>query len=42
MSMGRVLVIEDDAKIARMLQRGLSIKDVEVRVAEDGLAGREA
>ncbi len=42
MSMGRVLVIEDDAKIARMLQRGLSIKDVEVTVAEDGLAGREA
>ncbi len=41
MSMERVLVIEDDAKIARILQRGLSIKGIDVTVAEDGISGRE-
>ena len=42
MSEGKVLVIEDDVKIARMLQRGLSIKGIDVTVAEDGSKGREA
>jgi len=42
MSGGIVLVIEDDARIARLLQRGLAIKGIEVVVAEDGTTGREA
>ncbi len=39
---GRVLVVEDDAKIAGLLRRGLGLKGIEVTVAEDGRAGREA
>jgi DNA-binding response OmpR family regulator len=39
---GHVLVIEDDPKIAGLLQRGLSLKGLEVTVAEDGAAGRVA
>ena len=42
MSIGRVLVIEDDAKIGAILVRGLGLKDIDVTLAEDGLAGREA
>lgn len=42
MSRGRILVVEDDAKIAKILSRGLSLKELEVTVAEDGLSGREA
>ena len=42
MSIGRVLIIEDDAKIGRILMRGLGIKDIDVTLAEDGLAGRDA
>ncbi|HYN87077.1 MAG TPA: response regulator, partial [Ardenticatenaceae bacterium] len=41
MSGGRVLVIEDDSKIAGLLQRGLALQGIEVELAEDGLAGRE-
>ena len=42
MSSWRVLLIEDDPKIARVIQRGLGLKNIEVIVAEDGLAGRDA
>ncbi len=42
MSIGRVLVVEDDIKIGAILRRGLGLKDIEVTVADDGLAGREA
>ncbi len=42
MSAKRVLLIEDDPKIARIIQRGLSLKGIDVTVAEDGFAGREA
>ncbi len=42
MSVGRVLVIEDDARIAHLLKRGLGLKDLDVTVAEDGDAGRQA
>ena len=42
MSAGRVLVIEDDARIATMLRLGLALKGFEATVAEDGLAGRSA
>jgi two-component system phosphate regulon response regulator OmpR len=37
-----VLVIEDDPRIASLLRRGLSLKGIEVTVAEDGSLGREA
>jgi two-component system alkaline phosphatase synthesis response regulator PhoP len=39
---GRVLLIEDDASIARVVQRGLALKGIEVFVAEDGSTGRDA
>ncbi len=42
MSAGRVLVIEDDDRLSRLLNRALSIRDIEVTVAEDGSLGREA
>ena len=42
MSAGRVLVVEDDPKIAKILSRGLGLKGIEVTVAEDGPSGREA
>lgn len=42
MSVGRVLLIEDDVRIARIVQRGLALKEIEVIVAEDGSAGRDA
>ena len=42
MSAGRVLVIEDDAAIANLLRRGLSLKGIELTIAADGSAGREA
>jgi DNA-binding response OmpR family regulator len=42
MSAGRVLLIEDDVKIARIVQRGLALKSIEVEVAADGPSGREA
>ena len=42
MSAGRVLVIEDDTGIASLLKRGLGLKGIEVTIAEDGRAGREA
>ncbi len=42
MSAGRVLVIEDDVAVANLLRRGLGLKGIEVTIAEDGSAGREA
>lgn len=42
MSVGRVLVIEDDPGVAEVLRRGLALKGLEVTVAEDGTAGRAA
>lgn len=39
MSAGRILLIEDDAKIARIVKRGLGLKGLDVVVAEDGTAG---
>jgi DNA-binding response OmpR family regulator len=42
MNVARVLLIEDDAKIARIVQRGLALKKIAVTVVEDGLAGRDA
>jgi DNA-binding response OmpR family regulator len=42
MSTQRVLLIEDDPKIARIIQQGLALKGVDVAVAEDGNAGRAA
>ena len=42
MSAGSVLVIEDDPKIAGVLQRGLGLQDIAVTVAADGAAGRTA
>lgn len=41
-SAGRVLVIEDDAGIARLLRRSLGFKGIETTVAEDGFAARRA
>jgi DNA-binding response OmpR family regulator len=41
-SAGRVLVIEDDVGIANLLRRGLKLEGIEVAIAEDGSAGREA
>jgi two-component system, OmpR family, copper resistance phosphate regulon response regulator CusR len=40
-SIGRVLVIEDDAKIGKILERGLGLKDIDVTLAQDGFVGRE-
>jgi DNA-binding response OmpR family regulator len=37
----RVLVVEDDPGIARLLKRGLALKGIETTIAEDGFAGRE-
>jgi DNA-binding response OmpR family regulator len=37
-----VPVIEDDVAVTNLLQRGLGLKGVEVTIAEDGSAGREA
>ena len=42
MSAGRILVIEDDDRIADILVCGLELKGFEVEVAEDGNAGRDA
>ncbi len=42
MSAGRVLVVEDDPRIASLLRLGLEVKSIEVTVAEDGSCGREA
>ena len=42
MNAGRVLLIEDDPKIASILERGLALKGIEVRVADDGPAGLDA
>jgi DNA-binding response OmpR family regulator len=42
MSAGRVLVIEDDAGISNLLERGLGLQDIEVTVAGDGRSGRTA
>ena len=42
MSVGRVLVVEDDTKIGTILKRGLGLKDIDVTLAEDGLSGRDA
>jgi DNA-binding response OmpR family regulator len=42
MSAGSVLVIEDDPKIAGLLQHGLGLKGIAVSVAADGSAGRTA
>jgi DNA-binding response OmpR family regulator len=42
MSAGKVLLIEDDTKIAAIVRRGLELKDIDVAVAEDGPGGREA
>ena len=42
MSAGRVLVIEDDAAVANLLRRGLGLRGIDVTIAEDGSAGREA
>jgi DNA-binding response OmpR family regulator len=41
-SVGRVLIIEDDEGISNLLKRGLGMKGIEATVAEDGLAGRIA
>jgi len=38
----RILLIEDDVKIAQIVQRGLRLKGLEVAVAEDGVVGRAA
>jgi DNA-binding response OmpR family regulator len=42
MSAGKVLLIEDDAKIAAIIRRGLELKDIDVAVTEDGPGGRKA
>jgi DNA-binding response OmpR family regulator len=39
---GRVLVIEDDVAVANLLRRGLGLKGIELTIAENGSAGREA
>jgi DNA-binding response OmpR family regulator len=41
-SAGRVLVVEDDPRIANLLRLGLRVKGIDVTVAEDGACGREA
>ncbi len=41
MSANRVLIVEDDPKLANLLRRGLSLKGVEATVAEDGFLGRD-
>jgi DNA-binding response OmpR family regulator len=40
--MAQVLLIEDDANIARIIQRGLALKGISVTVADDGCAGQLA
>lgn len=42
MSRCRVLLIEDDPKIAHIIQQGLALKGIDVTVADDGHAGRDA
>ena len=42
MSVGRVLVIEDDVAVANLLRRGLGLVGHETTIREDGSAGREA
>jgi len=42
MKIGCVLLIEDDTKIAKIIQRGLALKAIEVIIAADGSAGRAA
>jgi two-component system OmpR family response regulator len=41
-STGQVLAIEDDVRVANLLRRGLELKGIEVTIAENGTAGREA
>ncbi len=41
MSADRVLIVEDDPKLASLLRRALSLKGAEATVAEDGLLGRD-
>jgi DNA-binding response OmpR family regulator len=41
-SAARVLVIEDDDRIAAILRRGLGLKGLAVTVAGDGATGRAA
>ena len=40
MSPARVLIVEDDPKLASLLERGLKLKGVEATVAEDGSLGQ--
>lgn len=40
MNARKVLLIEDDAGIARIVQRGLALVDVAVTVADNGASGR--
>jgi DNA-binding response OmpR family regulator len=40
-SAGRVLVVDDDPRIAELLRLGLNVKGLEVTVADDGSRGRE-
>ena len=42
MTDGRILVVEDDPRIAAILHRGLQARGFEVTVAEDGSRGRAA
>lgn len=42
MNARRILVVEDDDRIAGILVRGLEIKGFQVEVAEDGHSGRDA
>lgn len=41
MNANRVLIVEDDPKLANLLRRGLSLIEVEATVADDGLIGRD-
>jgi DNA-binding response OmpR family regulator len=41
MTAPRILVVEDDAPLASVLERGLGLAGYEVVTAEDGLAGGE-
>jgi two-component system response regulator MprA len=38
---GRILVVEDDAPVASVLDRGLRMAGYEVVVAQDGVSGRD-
>lgn len=40
--MTHVLVVEDDAAIASVLERGLALQGIRATIADDGLAGRDA